>query len=167
MIVSLQEKATAEQAACFTLRRATPEDREALLAMYQSFEPKAAAMGLPPRKDLEKWIDSLAGYVNFVLLVEGRLVGHGALCTERGSGEVAVFIHQDCRGRGLGKPLLGEMIHEAHRLGLRKIWGIADLDNIPMLRLAHSLGFVRGEEPGEFHIDLTPPTPQDDEISAT
>ncbi len=167
MIALLQDKATVEQATSVELRRATPEDREALLAMYRSFEPKAAAMGLPPRKDLEKWLESLAACSNFVVVVEGLLVGHGALCTEAGSGEVAVFIHQDHRSRGLGKLLLGEMVNEARRLGLRRIWGIAELDNLPMLRLAHSLGFTRGEEPGEFHIDLSQQAPHDHEISAT
>jgi hypothetical protein len=32
------------------LRRGGPADREKLTAMYRSFEPKAAAFGLPPRQ---------------------------------------------------------------------------------------------------------------------
>ncbi len=58
------------------VRRATWADREALLAMYRSFEPKAAALGLPPRKEPERWLDRLAPYRNFVVFVEGRLAGH-------------------------------------------------------------------------------------------
>jgi L-amino acid N-acyltransferase YncA len=165
MIAFLQDPALVQEEIGVELRRVTPADREALVEMYLSFEPKGAAMGLPPRKNVDKWLDSLAGHSNFVVLLEGHLVGHGALCSEAGSGEVAVFIHQDHRSCGLGKLLLGEMVNEARRLGLRKIWGIADLDNIPMLRLAHSLGFVRGVEPWEFHIDLTQPAPAHDEFS--
>ncbi len=39
---------------CVELRRATPADRGALIEMYRGFEPKGAALGLPPRKEIEK-----------------------------------------------------------------------------------------------------------------
>lgn len=136
-----------------TVWRATPKDRAALLAMYRSFEPKAQALGLPPMREEEtaRWLDRLASFPNFLVWSEGRLVAHGALCPEGESGEVAVFVHQDYRGLGIGRRLLSELTGEALRLGLRRIWGIATPENVPMLRLAYSCGFIPGTEMGEFY----------------
>ena len=143
-----------EIAQMIELRRATPADRAGLAAMYWSFEPKAAAFGLPPRANPERWLDSLTGYPNFIVLAEGQIVGHAVLCPEGSSAEVAVFVHQDFRRRGLGKRLLGELIKEAQRLHLRRLWEVTESANVQMLRLARSLGFLPGHERGEFYLDL-------------
>ena len=154
MIATVTEDARVQVATSIEVRCATPADREALVAMYLSFEPKGISLGLPPRKEPERWLDQVVRYPNFVVCVDGRIVGHGVMCPEGTRGEVAVFIHQDYRGRGLGKRLLGVMINEARRLGLRQVWGITEYDNVPMLRLAYSLGFVHGSDPREFYLDL-------------
>jgi GNAT superfamily N-acetyltransferase len=136
------------------IRRAAPGDRDILVAFYTGFEPRPASLGLPPAHDLETWIARLAPQPNFLALVDGRLAGHCILYPEDGTAEVAVFIHQDFRGQGLGRKLLLEAIGEARRRGLDRIWGVCELDNFPMLRLAYALGFVKGEDPYEFHLDL-------------
>jgi len=136
------------------IRRARPEDRGALFAFYETFEPKGACLGLPPREDPNPWLLRLAPFSNFLVELEGKLVAHGALCNENGSGEVVVFVHQDYRGCGLGKLLLSELVAEARRLGLKRVWGMTELENVPMLRLARSLGFVPGEDPQEFCLLL-------------
>ncbi len=138
----------------FELRAATPADRPALLEMYESFAPKAAAMGLPPRHGIEQWLESVQSFPNLLIWAASQVVGHGLLCPQDGSAEVAVFIHQDFRARGLGKLLLSELLKEARRMGLRRVWGMTELDNVPMLRLARSLGFVSGDDPREFYLDL-------------
>lgn len=153
-----EETATASPpqspAAELTLRRASAADRPALIAMYLSFEPKGACLGLPPRKDPQRWLDNIAPYSNFIVLDGSRIVAHAALCDDGFSGEVAVFVHQDIRGKRLGKRLLMELIAEARRKGLKKIWGMTELDNVPMLRLARSLGFSPAADPREFFLTL-------------
>ena len=52
----------------------------------------------------------------------------------------------------------GTEIEEARRRNLRRVWGMAAPDNYVMLRLADSLGFVPGGDPGVFHLDLTKET---------
>jgi L-amino acid N-acyltransferase YncA len=136
------------------LRRAEAADRAGLVAMYESFEPKGACMGLPPRKDPERWLEELRPYPNFIVVDGERVVAHATLCPEREAGEVAVFVHQDYRARGLGKRLLQELIAEAKRLGLKHVWGMTEWDNVAMLRLARSLGFVSASDPREFYLDL-------------
>ncbi len=137
-----------------TLRRATHDDRGALLAMYLSFEPKGACLGLPPRKEPQSWLENLSAFPNFVVLAGDRIIAHAALCHDGQSAEVAVFVHQDFRGKKLGKRLLVELIAEARRKGLKRIWGMTELDNVPMLRLARSLGFSPAADPREFFLTL-------------
>jgi GNAT superfamily N-acetyltransferase len=137
-----------------SVRLVASGDREALRAMYQTFEPRPASLGLPPRARIDEWLDRLASSVNFQALVDGKVVGHAVLCPENGTGEVAVFVHQDYRGRGIGRQLLTTLVEEGRRLGLRRIWGMTELDNVPMLALAHAVGFVPDSDPGMFHMDL-------------
>ncbi|MBI3670951.1 MAG: GNAT family N-acetyltransferase [Acidobacteria bacterium] len=94
----------------------------------------------------------MAAFPNFIAVVEGRVIGHAVLCPEGDSAEVAIFVHQDSRRHGLGKPLLNKLKNEGQRLGLRRLWGITEPNNVAMLRLAVSLGFVLSAEPGEFYI---------------
>ena len=138
----------------FELHRATPADREPLIEFYLRFEPKGASLGLPPHKEPERWLESLSRYPNFVVRRQGVIVAHAVLCAEGAEGEVAVFVGEVYRGQSLGRCLLSELVAEARRLDLRRVWGLTELDNIPMLRLARSLGFVAGEDPYEFTRDL-------------
>jgi GNAT superfamily N-acetyltransferase len=146
------EESVATQA--ITAERSAAVDRPGLVEMYLSFDPKGLALGLPPRKDPARWLESLSPFPNFVVKVNGRIVGHGVLCIDGDTGETAVFVHQDWRGRGIGKVLLKALIAEGRRQHLRRVWGMAAPDNFVMLRLADSLGFVAGSDPGVFHLDL-------------
>jgi RimJ/RimL family protein N-acetyltransferase len=168
MICAPDQTASVGTAAQPELRRLAPPDREALVLMYESFEPKRACLGLPPAKNPGQWLDGLAEYPNFLLLVAGRIAGHAVLCPEGSAAEVAVFVHQDFRGRGFGRQLLRALVDQARQLGLHKVWGTTDLDNVPMLRLARSLGFVCGTDPREFYLDLDLPSlPGQEIVSAT
>jgi L-amino acid N-acyltransferase YncA len=150
----------------YELRRATASHRQALVAMYETFEPKGAALGLPPRTDPEPWLESIRAFPNFIVTQKGRIVGHAVICPDGDSAEVAVFVHQDHRGRVLGKALLGALVEEGRRLGLRRIWGTTDWENVPMLRLAHSLGFVTGADPEVFTLDLSVPISENTSLTA-
>lgn len=136
------------------IRLATPGDRDELLSMYESFEPRPASLGLPPRVHVDEWLDRLASSPNFLAFADQKLVGHGILCPDGSSAEVAVFIHQDFRSKGVGRRLLETLIGEARRMGMRSVWGMTQLDNVPMLRLARAIGFVQEKDPSVFRMDL-------------
>jgi GNAT superfamily N-acetyltransferase len=123
------------------IRPLTIEDRTALLAMYEEFEPKGAADGLPPAHHPEIWLDRVADSPNLIALVDDRIVGHAILCPEGTSGELAVFVHQNYRNQGIGRRLLTGMMEEAGRRGLQRVWGTTEPDNIGMIRLTGEMGF--------------------------
>lgn len=153
MSITLEEPrpqlASSSEVRCVTLA-----DSEALVAMYQSFEPRGAALNLPPQKLPQRWLERPAACASFIAALEGRTVGHAVLLAIGDTGEVGVFIHQDFRGRGLGKRLLTEIISAARHMGLRRVWGVTKLDNVPMRRLAFSQGFTLGRVPSEYYLDL-------------
>jgi L-amino acid N-acyltransferase YncA len=138
------------------LEKYGPARQAELEAFYNAFEPKGAALGLPPRcpDAVHNWIESLRAFPGFLMLDGEAIVGHAVLCPEVYTGEVAVFVASKARGQGIGKRLLSALIAEAVELDLRRIWGVSEPDNIPMLRLARSCGFQSGKELGEFSLDL-------------
>ncbi len=137
--------AVVEKETGIVIRPLMAEDRAALLAMYEGFEPKGAADGLPPAHHPEVWLNRVANSPNLIALVQDRIVGHAILCPEGTSGELAVFVHQDYRSRGVGRRLLTALIQEAERMGLERVWGTTEPDNIAMIRLTGEMGFQPSE----------------------
>src|SRR5690606_28199983 len=116
----------------FTIRPYLPSDRPALAAMYADFEPKRAAQGLPPESPdaQRRWLDrTLARGIHQVAEHDGRIVGHVMLIpmdAERDgrpdSAELANFVHQSFRNRGLGTALNRAAVKAAADAGYRRVW---------------------------------------------
>jgi GNAT superfamily N-acetyltransferase len=137
------------------IRPVSPSDRAELRAMYEGFEPRPASLGLPPASGVDRWLEGLNAAIHLIAVADDTAIGHGLLCAEGDSGEVAVFVRQEFRVQGIGRRLLDALIDEARKRGLRSIWGITELDNVPMLRLAHAAGFVQdAEDPARFFMIL-------------
>jgi GNAT superfamily N-acetyltransferase len=88
-----------------------PPQRDLLITMYNRFDPLGAALGLPPRtaEARHKWIGSALGQIVNVAAFSpaGDVVGHCFLAADKpGSAEIAVFVHQESRRRGIGTALL-------------------------------------------------------------
>jgi acetyltransferase len=76
--------------------------------------------------------------------------------------EFAVLVRSDLKGRGLGRLLMDKLIRYCRSRGVRELWGSILTANVPMTRLAHSLGFrVRGMECSveEVVLDLQAQSP--------
>ncbi len=141
----------------FRIRLAGSADRTELRAMYESFEPRPASLGLPPRVNLDEWLDRIDSSPNYLAYSGETLVGHAVLCPEDETAEVAIFVHQNYRNRGIGRRLIDTVIHRARQTGMQSLWGMTELDNIPMLRLAKSAGFTQERDPTVFRMDLKVP----------
>lgn len=139
------------------IRQATGSDRALILSMYEDFDREGLTVGMPPRTGIANWLDVLATSPNFVAVEEDRVIGHGFVRPENGTGEVAVYVHQEARNRGIGRRLLNTVVEEARHLHLNRIWGMTESRNAPMLRLARSLGFEQANDPNMFWLKLEPP----------
>lgn len=148
-----------------TLREYKAEDHEKLVALYAAFEPKGAYQGLPPHSEalVRKWLDRLqeSGSIFFVVEVEGCIAGHSMLCpADHNTAELAIFLHQDYRGLGLGKRLLlGTLNYACKRLQLAKVWLSVQGANIPALTLFKKTGFrpIGREDFWRWEVELQRP----------
>ena len=135
---------------------------EALVAMYEVFEPKRSAQGLPPigRERIVAWLRRLQtnGH-NLLALSDNRVIGHALLCpVDDERAEFAIFLAQKFRNQGIGTALTETTLDEARRLNLRKIWLSVETSNRCAIRVYRKTGFqlsgLFGPEQ-EMTLDLT------------
>jgi GNAT superfamily N-acetyltransferase len=136
--------------------------RHLVTEMYDRFYPLGGALGLPPVKTevRREWIGrALSQALNLAAFSPaGEIVGHCFLVTDdSGSAEMALFVHQQFRRRGIGRALLKAALNWAAAVGVGRVWSLTSSDNKPALRLQLNCGFRRrnaafGET--ELEIDL-------------
>lgn len=79
----------------------------------------------------------------------GRVVALAQYARGAAEAEFAVVVADDWRGQGLGEALLGLLVSDARRAGVRTLAGLALAGNRAMRALARKLGFalLRDEDP--------------------
>lgn len=131
----------------FTLRPFHEGDREALTAMYAAFEPKRVAQGLPPADDVQRhrWLTSVlrTGH-HIVVEKDAHVVGHGMLLPfQDHDAELANFLYQETRDRGIGTTLNRALLQLARELGIRRVWLSVEPFNRRAIRSYEKVGFQR------------------------
>jgi GNAT superfamily N-acetyltransferase len=129
----------------FVVRRYTDADRPALEAMYDSFQPKWVAQGLPPAglDRIQRWLDrALASGEHLVVEVGGVLAGHGMLIPiDETQAELANFLHQSYRDRGIGTLLNIVLVDIARATGCKRVWLSVEPGNRAAVRSYQKAGF--------------------------
>lgn len=143
----------------FVLRPYRESDRQRLEAMYDAFEPKRVAQGLPPsdRHLRARWLASiLSGGHHLVAEIGDRITGHGMLLPFReGEAELANFLHQSARDRGIGTIMNGALLDLGRELGMRRVWLSVEPFNRRAIRSYEKAGFRRrGLSPWTPEIEM-------------
>lgn len=60
-----------------------------------------------------------------------------------GTAELSIYLHEDARGKGLGRYLLGQAIDHAPAIGVHTLLGFVFGHNQPSLKLFDAFGFER------------------------
>ena len=139
------------------LRIAKPEDLPLLEEMYESFSPPEVAMGLPPADPERRrnWLKTLAGGINLLALYEDKPAGHLALMLGERSAEMALFVHQDFRRRGVATALANEAVRFCRERRLRALWVLISSDNNAARTGLINYGFhTAWESMGEVRMEL-------------
>lgn len=137
------------QGRAFEIRPYARADRMALERMYDEFEPKRVAQGLPPNgaHAIARWLDrTLPKGEHVVVHVDGTLVGHGMLVPmpdDDETVELASFLHQGARGRGIGTALNQALIRIAAEAGRARVWLSVEPSNRAAVRSYERVGFQR------------------------
>jgi RimJ/RimL family protein N-acetyltransferase len=140
------------------VRVADADDRAALVRMYDDFDPADRAQGLPPIDEaaVRTWVSGLLGIGDDdggspraraghnVLAAHGdRVVGHATLVPDGDGGyELAIFVHQDYQGAGIGTELLGALLGHGAREGVEHVWLTVERWNRPAVAVYEKAGFA-------------------------
>ena len=103
--------------------------------------------------------EALAGFAGGEMLAIAHLVR-----TTPDTAEFALIVRSDLKRRGLGRVMIGRLVEQACRLGLRTITAEILTENMPMLRLAREAGFHATGRSGLF-IDMARETGCADSMS--
>jgi RimJ/RimL family protein N-acetyltransferase len=118
---------------------------EELVTMYDVFEPKRGAQGLPPvgRERIERWLRDLQKHGhNLLALVNNRVIGHSMLCPVDGArAEFAIFLDQEFRNQGIGTGLTAATLAYARELNFRNVWLSVETNNRCAVRVYRKTGF--------------------------
>ncbi len=133
--------------------------------MYECFEPKECAQGLPPRdRDRrETWLESLLRQrLNLLALRGDQVLGHAVLLDMKpgSTGEYLVFVHQEHQDRGIGSALTGAARDLAQGLGYCQLWLTVGMLNARAIHVYEKAGFRRVGPPDsewEMAAQLRPP----------
>lgn len=131
----------------FVLRPVRAGDRDGLGAMYDDFEPKRVAQGIPPADAGQRvrWLDSVLGQGHHIVVeVAEEVMGHGMLLPFRShEAELANFLHQSIRDRGIGTALNQALLDLAREHGIRRVWLSVEPFNRRAIRSYEKVGFRR------------------------
>jgi RimJ/RimL family protein N-acetyltransferase len=128
------------------LRAIGRQQLDLLSAMYDRFDPLGAALGLPPAawEARHSWVRSALGRtVNVAAFSRaGEVVGHCFLAADGpGSAEIAVFVHQEFRLRGIGAALVKWVLDWGRMAELERVRAVTASENRAALRLLMNCGF--------------------------
>jgi putative acetyltransferase len=133
------------------IRRAEPDDYEALARIFASPKVVAATLQLP-YPSVEMWRKRMAeppeGLYNLVAVVEGEVVGHVGLRTNPTRprrahvGDMGIMVRDDWHGKGVGSALMRAALELADRwLNLKRIELTVFTDNEAAIALYNKFGF--------------------------
>lgn len=98
---------------------------DALVAMYERFDPEQRAQGLPPlaTEEIRDWLTRLLTGPSMLAWHDGRVVGHVVFVPDgAGSHELAVFVHQAYQRAGVGTALVRTGLTHASADGVTDVW---------------------------------------------
>ncbi len=130
---------------------------EALVEMYLAFDPSDRAQGIPPvgERRIRDWLDVLVEGCNVVAWHGNRAVGHATLVPDDGAFELAIFVHQEYQGAGIGTELIRLLLGYGASRGAEEVWLTVERWNRPAVSLYESQGFeTTSQESFELEMSL-------------
>lgn len=101
--------------------------------------------------------------LNGVAIHAGRVVGHAVLMADRhGTYELAIFVHQDYQGAGIGARLIEAVLQVGRERGVRRVWLTVEPWNTRAIAAYRRADFRRtAADPWEEVWELTLDAPTD------
>ena len=119
--------------------------REALVEMYDAFDPADRAQGIPPggEKRIREWLDAIIGddCYNVIAWCGDDAAGHATLVPDGDAYELAIFVHQEYQRAGIGTHLIRGLLGHGQANGVEKVWLTVERWNRAAVSLYKKIGF--------------------------
>ncbi|MFC4358061.1 GNAT family N-acetyltransferase [Halobium salinum] len=135
------------------------EEFEALVAMYDDFDPSDRAQGIPPGREsrIRDWLDTILGEdcLNVVAWDGEGVAGHAVLVPDEDAYELAIFVYQPYQRAGIGTNLIETLLGYGQENGVEKVWLTVERWNRPAVGLYEKVGFeTSNSESFELEMSL-------------
>ena len=129
-----------------TIRAYQAKDYNRLIDMYDKFEPKRIAMGLPhsDKKLRDNWIDGIVkSFFNTIAIHQNKIIGHAAIdiLRNKSSPEYMIFLDHDFRNRGIGTSQTMIIKKICEEFGCKQIWVAVSCNSILCVKVFKKAGF--------------------------
>ncbi|ELZ92961.1 N-acetyltransferase GCN5 [Haloferax mucosum ATCC BAA-1512] len=134
------------------------EELEALVEMYDAFDPSDRAQGIPPGREdrIRDWLDNILGddCLNVVAWSDDEVAGHATLVPDGDAYELAIFVHQDYQRAGIGTRLIKALLGHGRESGVEKVWLTVERWNRAAVGLYKTVGFETSDAES-FELEMT------------
>jgi len=134
-------------------------EREALVDMYEEFDPSDRAQGIPPGREsrIRDWLGTILAEdcLNVIAWDGGQIAGHTVLVPDEEAYELAIFVHQPYQRAGTGTNLIETLLGYGQERGVEKVWLTVERWNRPAVGLYEKVGFeTSNSESFELEMSL-------------
>jgi len=143
--------------------------REALVEMYDTFDPADRAQGIPPGGEdrIREWLEAILAddCLNVIAWCGDAVAGHATLVPDEDAYELAIFVHQEYQRAGVGTRLIRGLLGHGQAEGVRKVWLTVERWNRAAVSLYKKIGFETSDAESfelEMGLRLNPDGDEED-----
>ncbi|SFR70051.1 GNAT family N-acetyltransferase [Halogeometricum limi] len=134
------------------------EEFEALVAMYEAFDPADRAQGIPPGQErrIRDWLDNIldGDCLNVVVWDGDDAAGHATLVPDGDAYELAIFVLQAYQEAGIGTHLIESLLGYGAEQGVENVWLTVERWNRAAVGLYKKIGFETSDSES-FELEMT------------
>ncbi|WP_152040805.1 GNAT family N-acetyltransferase [Salinigranum salinum] len=133
-------------------------EEEALVEMYEAFDPADRAQGIPPGKEerIRAWLSNILteDCLNVIAWDGETAAGHATLVPDDDAYELAIFVLQAYQRSGIGTRLMHALLGYGRAEGVEKVWLTVERWNHPAVNLYQQTGFETSNAES-FELEMT------------
>jgi GNAT superfamily N-acetyltransferase len=142
---------------------------EALVEMYDTFDPADRAQGIPPggEERIREWLEAIlpGDCYNVIAWCGDEAAGHATLVPDGDAYELAIFVHQKYQRAGIGTHLIRGLLGHGQANGVAKVWLTVERWNRAAVSLYKKIGFETSDAES-FELEMGLRLHADDEGAA-
>ncbi len=134
------------------------DELEALVAMYDDFDPADRAQGIPPGREgrIRNWLENILrdDCLNVIAWDGDAAAGHATLVPDEDAYELAIFVLQKYQRAGIGTHLMEALLGYGATNDVERVWLTVERWNRSAVGLYEKIGFETSNAES-FELEMT------------